>query len=136
MIDQAELAIQLQLIIQKANRSIAAAHRHIQEGDYDFASSRAYYTVFYALQATLLTKNLSFSKHAGVISGFNQHFVKTAIFPKEFSKFISRLFRHRQTGDYEFDLSIDVEDARQDIQTAEKMLQSIEVYLKKEDLPD
>ena len=31
----------------KAFRSIAAAHRNIKEEDYDFASSRAYYAVFY-----------------------------------------------------------------------------------------
>ena len=59
---------QMQGMMQKAERSIVAAKRHMQNGDYDFASSRAYYAAFYAIEAILLTKNLAFSKHSGVIS--------------------------------------------------------------------
>lgn len=85
---------QLQQMIRKAFCSLKAAQRHIGEGDYDFASSRAYYAAFYATQAILLTGNLSFSKHAGVISAFNQHFVRTAIFPKEFRRSSEPLVTH------------------------------------------
>ena len=63
------------------------------------------YAAFYAIEAILLTKDLVFSKHSAVIGAFSQHFVKTAIFPKEFTRLISRLFRQRQLGDYEFELS-------------------------------
>jgi len=126
------LTEQLQLMIQKAFRSVKAAYRNIEEGDYDFASSRAYYAAFYLMEAVLLTKNLSFSKHAGVISAFNQHFVKTGIFPKDFSKNISRLFRERETGDYDFVLSINEEDAREDARIAEKMVNMIVEYLGQE----
>jgi len=126
------LTEQLQLMIQKAFRSVKAAYRNIEEGDYDFASSRAYYAAFYVMEAVLLTKNLAFSKHAGVISAFNQHFVKTGIFPKDFSKNISRLFRERETGDYDFVLSINEEDAREDARIAEKMVNMIVEYLGQE----
>lgn len=128
-----DLSNQLQLMIQKAIRSIASAKRDFEEGDYDFASSRAYYSVFYGMEAVLLTKGLSFSKHGGVIGAFNRYFVKTRVFPKEFSKLISRLFRERQDGDYQFDLSIDEEDAEKDIQIAEKILKAITDYLEQED---
>ncbi|HEB11640.1 MAG TPA: HEPN domain-containing protein [Spirochaetales bacterium] len=129
MNNRQQLRDQLQLMIGKAFRSIAAAHRNVEEGDYDFASSRAYYAAFYAMEAVLLTKELSYSKHTGVISAFNQHFVKTDIFPKEFSKSISRLFRERQTGDYDFDLSIDEKDAKEDARIAEKIVNTIIQYL-------
>ncbi|MFH1674300.1 MAG: HEPN domain-containing protein [Pseudomonadota bacterium] len=132
MNDHKRLNDQLQLMIEKAFRSIAAAYRNIEEGDYDFASSRAYYAAFYAMEAVLLTKELSYSKHAGVISAFNQHFVKTDIFPKEFSKSITRLFRERQTGDYDFDLSIDEKDAKEDARIAEKIVNAIVQYLEQE----
>ena len=49
---------QLQTMVQKASRSIAAAKRLIDQGDYDFASSSAYYATFYGIEAILLTKNL------------------------------------------------------------------------------
>jgi len=128
------LKVQLQPMLQKASRSIAAARKHIEEGDYDFASSRAYYAVFYALEAILLTKGLTFSKHSAVIAAFNQHFVKTGVFPKEFSRFISRLFREREAGDYEFDLSIQAGEAEEDIQIAGQVLEAIVAYLAKEGL--
>jgi uncharacterized protein (UPF0332 family) len=120
---------QLELMIQKAFRSVAAAKQHIREGDYDFASSRAYYAAFYAMQAALLSKGLSFSKHSGVIRAFNQHFIKSATFPKQFGKLISRLFRERQTGDYGFNLSIGKEDAKEDVQAAIGILKAVSKYL-------
>ena len=123
---------QLRLIIHKARRSIKAAYRNIDEGDYDFASSRAFYAAFYAMETALLTKNLSFSKHAGVISAFNKHFVKPGFFPKDFSKNISRLVRERETGDYDFLLNISEEDAREDTRIAEKIVDSIEEHLQEE----
>ncbi len=86
------------------NAFLQAIREQLGDHLYDFASSRAYYAAFYAMQAILLTKDLSFSKHSGVIAAFNRQFIKTGVFPKEFSKLISRLFRERQTGDYEFDL--------------------------------
>lgn len=124
---------QLQTMMQKARRSVAASKRHIEDGDYDFASSRAYYASFYAIEAVLLTKGLVFSKHSGVISAFNKHFIKPAIFPREFSKLITRLFRERQIGDYEFDLSIGEEEAIEDVEGAERIVDSIAAYLMEEE---
>lgn len=123
---------QIRLMIQKADRSLVAAQQLLDKEHYDFASSRAYYAAFYAVQAIILTKNLSFSKHTAVINAFNQHFVKTEIFPTEFGRAINQLFRERQTGDYEFDLSITEEEAKEDIQLAERMIQAIKTYLTEE----
>ncbi|MFH0925814.1 MAG: HEPN domain-containing protein [bacterium] len=131
---------QLEAMLKKAHRSLAAAQREIEEGDYNFASSRAYYAVFYAMEAVLLTKSVVFSKHSGVISAFSRYFIKTAIFPKEFSKLIAHLFRERQTGDYGFDLTtigrdlttIGREEANEDIKIAINIVNVIIVYLNKE----
>ena len=86
------------------------------------------------MEAALLTKNLSFSKHSAVIGAFNQNFVKSKIFPKEFSKLIARLFRERQIGDYDFDLSISEQDAQKDIEAAEVILKAIKKYLEEKEL--
>ena len=129
MSGQDHLGKQLEQMLKKAKRSLAVAKYNIQTGDYDFASSRAYYAAFYAIEGLLVTKNLNFSKHAGVIAAFNQHFIKPAIFPKEFSKMIERLFRDRQTGDYGFDLTITEDDVNEDVQMAERLISTIESYL-------
>lgn len=120
---------QLREMMQKADRSMAAAKRHMEGGDYDFASSRAYYASFYTMEAILLTRNLAFSKHSGVISAFNQHFIKPGIFPTEFSRLIARLSRDRQIGDYGFGVSIAEGEATQDILSAERIVEAIKNYL-------
>jgi len=132
MSEKSDLELQVQALVQKAERALAAAQQHLDAGDYDFASSRAYYAVFYMMEALLLTQDLTFSKHSGVISAFSQHFIKPGTFPKEFSTWISRLFRERQMGDYEAGLSIGLEEARQDVKIATNMVQTLVSYLSQE----
>ena len=69
------LTEQITVIMDKAVRSLEASKSLLEGGNNDFSSSRSYYAAFYALQALMLTKNLVYSKHAGVISGFNEHFI-------------------------------------------------------------
>ena len=45
--------------------------------------NRAYYAMFYATLALLVTVGKSSSKHIGVISFFDTEFVKKNIFPKK-----------------------------------------------------
>ena len=62
--------------------------------------NRIYYALFYEISALLLNKKLSSSKHAGIRSLFNQHFVKEGIVKVEIGRFFSRMFDFRQKGDY------------------------------------
>ena len=123
---------QCRLLMQKAGRSLNAAENHLAEHDFDFASSRAYYAAFYAVEAVLLTKNLTFSKHSALIGAFNKHFIKCGIFPKEFSKLLARLFRDRQTGDYSPGLSITEIEAKEDISASDEIGNHCRQYLEQE----
>ncbi len=127
-----ELKKQLQVMIQKAARSLSVAQQNFDGGDYDFASSRAYYAAFYSMETLLLTKNLSYSKHSAVISAINQYFIKVGLLPGEFGKLINRLFRERQIGDYDYDTVITKDDAQKDIETANIIVEAIKAYLMKE----
>ena len=124
------LADQLKAMVDKAERALRAAQRHLDATDYDFASSKAYYAIFHMMQAALLTKQLTFSKHAGVISGFSEHLIKTGVFPAEFGQKIQRLRRDREVGDYGYTLTVDADDAREDVTIAAQMLSAIRDYLK------
>ena len=126
-----QLKIQLKAIIRKANRALRIAEEHYQRGDYDFASSKAYYAVFYLMEAILLTRNLTFSKHSAVISAFNQYFIREGIFPKEFGKMIGNLFRERQVGDYSYVNSPSKEEAERDLADAQKISKDIKSFLEK-----
>jgi uncharacterized protein (UPF0332 family) len=116
-------------MVNKAQRSLAVTANHIASGSFDFASSRAYYAAFYMMEAVLLIDGKTFSKHTRVISHFNLHYVKTSIFPKEFGKSINRLFRDRNVGDYQFDLSIDKKDAEEDHRIAKRIVDEVSAYL-------
>jgi uncharacterized protein (UPF0332 family) len=122
---------QIAAIMDKAGRSLEAAKTLFDSGNNDFSSSRSYYAAFYALQALMLTKNLVYSKHAGVISGFNEYFIRGNVFPKQFSKHISRLFRERHIGDYDFDEIITREDSHKDYEIASELVGEIKKYLLK-----
>ena len=89
----------IKIILEKGKRTLKSAEKHYEDGDFDFASSKAYYAVFYFMQAVLYTKDFTFSKHSASIAEFGKSFIKTGIFPKEFGKYIQSLFRERQISD-------------------------------------
>ncbi len=95
---------EIESLIQRALKYLRSAEILLKEGDYESSVSRAYYAMFYSAQAMLLTKNLSFSSHKGVISSFGEHFIKTGIFQKEMGRELNRAFEKRQIGDYEYKL--------------------------------
>jgi len=70
------------------------------------------------------------SKHSGVISGFSKEFIKTEVFPKEFSNKIRSLSRDREISDYSYSLTIEKQQAQEDIKAAEGIIDTVEVYLK------
>ena len=91
---------EIELLIDKATRSIAAAQRLCASQDYDFAVSRAYYALFYVSEALLLKKNKSYSKHSAVITAMFENYIKNEELPKEFHKTLNYAFDLRQEGDY------------------------------------
>ncbi len=124
-----ELTKKLQKIMAKSKKCLTIARQHYAQGNNDEAVSKAYYAIFHAIQATLLTRGLSFSKHSGVKGAFNKEFIHKGIFPKEFSQKIERIFEDRQIGDYEYEETISKEDSEQDIADAETIVNAIEKYL-------
>ncbi|KPL22794.1 MAG: hypothetical protein AMJ75_07415 [Phycisphaerae bacterium SM1_79] len=116
-------------LIQKAQRYLKSAELLLEDKDYESSVSRTYYAMFYAAQAVLLTKNLSFSSHKGVISAFGEHFIKTGTFPKEMGRELNRAFEKRQIGDYEYTFVVSNEDAEQMLQSGKDFVNTITRWL-------
>ena len=116
-------------LIQKAQRYPKSAMLLLEDKDYESSVSRTYYAMFYAAQAVLLTKNLSFSSHKGVISAFGEHFIKTGTFPKEMGRELNRAFEKRQIGDYEYTFVVSNEDAEQMLQSGKEFVNTIDRWL-------
>ena len=129
MTDQEALRQQLQAMVEKSGRALRAAKEHLAHGDADFASSKAYYAVFHLMQAALLTKERTYSKHAGVISGFSEQFIKPGVFAASFGEAIQRLRKDRELGDYGYQLSVSPEEAAGDVKTANEIVDALLKYL-------
>jgi len=67
---------------------------------YKNALNRGYYAIFHFIRAVNSLDRFDSSKHSGVISFFNQHYVKQGIFPKEVSKLIKLASENREKADY------------------------------------
>ncbi len=87
-------------LLQKAEHSLSAARLLFEQGYTGFAASRAYYTMFYVVEAFLEGEGLSFSKHSAVIAAFGQHFVRAGKIPAEFHRYLIEAEGLRHSGDY------------------------------------
>lgn len=116
-------------LLAKAAQSISAAELLMQDGYIDFSASRTYYAMFYTVEALLLSREHSFSKHSAVISAFGKEFVKTGIFDSRFHRYILNAFDLRNAGDYGSMHAISEEKARQTIEEARELLAAITLYL-------
>ena len=119
-------------LIKKAQRYLKSAEILLQDKDFESSVSRTYYAMFYCAEAVLLTKNLSFSSHKGVISAFGEHFIKTGIFPKELGRELNRAFEKRQIGDYEYTSLISNEEAKEILNSGRQFINTIENWLIKQ----
>jgi len=122
---------EIKSLVEKAKKYLRSAEILLKEGDYESSVSRTYYAMFYCAQAMLLTKNLSFSSHKGVISAFGEHFVKTGVFPKEMGRELNRAFEKRQLGDYEYTFVISKKEAEELLESGKKFVNEIVQHLKK-----
>ena len=119
-------------LLARSERYIKSAKLLIQDKDYESAVSRAYYAMFYTVEALLLTKEMSFSSHKAVISAFGEQFVKTGVFKKDFSKALTRAFEKRQIGDYEFTFTVTEKEANELLKEAENFISATSGYLIKQ----
>ena len=113
-------------LLEEARSSLQAAKILCREGYCGFAASRAYYAMFYVAQAFLLGKAVSFSRHAGVVAAFGQHFVKTGQVPPEHHRHLIQGMELRQMGDYGRSHEITAEQCDLLIEHAEDFLRFAE----------
>lgn len=120
---------EIQSLIERAEKYIKSAELLLENEDHESCVSRIYYAMFYASQAVLLTKNLSYSSHKGTLSAFGQHFVKTGIFAKAMSKSLHLAFEKRTLGDYSHTFLIRKEEADELMKQGKSFVEQIAEYL-------
>jgi len=121
---------EIKALIDRSKRYLRSAEILIKDGDYESSISRTYYSMFYCFQALLLSQNLSFSSHRGVISSFGEHFIKSGISPNEMGRELNRAFEKRQLADYEYTKVISMEKTEDMLVNGRAFVERIVEYLK------
>jgi uncharacterized protein (UPF0332 family) len=114
--------------LDEAREALSDAELLLDAGRCRSAANRMYYAVFYAAVAALLTKQLEFSRHSGVIAFFDKEFIHTGILPKEYSRTLHRAFNERQQDDYIVEMSPD--ELKQLLVNVRHMVNGISTYIK------
>ncbi|WP_448603430.1 HEPN domain-containing protein [Thermoleptolyngbya sp.] len=115
--------------LERGISTLQAANVRLASGFPNDAASRAYYAAFHVATALLLSKDLSFGSHTGVLRAISLNFVKTGEMPKSLGRDLNWLAELRQVADYGELRNVSVPDAQQAITIAEQMLQHAQSLL-------
>jgi len=112
--------------IQQAEESLDEA-RYLLDGNKSPRSviNRAYYSMFYSILALLIFEPYSSSKHSGVLSYFNRHFIKGGMIPKDIGRAVNKAFDIRQRGDYREQILLTPNQVAPFIDWAGKLIESV-----------
>jgi uncharacterized protein (UPF0332 family) len=108
--------------IEKAD-ALAAAHH------WNGCRNRLYYACFYAVSALMAHDGESPSKHTGVRSFLNQHFIRTGRLEPDLGAFYNTLFDMRLDGDYEDFTAFDEQQVRPLIVYGKRFVARVEELL-------
>jgi uncharacterized protein (UPF0332 family) len=104
----------------------------LELGDPDSAAGRAYYAMFHAAEALLLSKGLEYSKHRAVLSAYGREFAKSGLLPREFHCALLDAYEARLSADYESGAGVDCETARRHMADAEEFVDAAAKFLGQE----
>lgn len=124
---------EIAIYIDNAHQMLDVATHNLRDGFYASAINRAYYAIFYATSAVLVTQGLSRSKHSGVIAAFRQRFIKPGLIEAEYGEIYGRVMDDRHTSDYDLEVAIEMERAQTDLEDAQRFVSRVERYLQERD---
>lgn len=120
-------------LLHKTETALSSARLLLSAGDTDGATNRAYYAMFDAATAALLSVGAASllnppKTHSGLISGFGLHLVQTGKLPAELGRSLNRIHELRLTADYLAE-PVSVDKARWAIDEAESFVREIRQLL-------
>lgn len=87
--------------LESAYTTFEAARVLAENGFWNSAVNRLYYSLYYAVNAILVLHSIQTKSHSGTKSKFSEHFIKTGKFDKKYGRLLSELYDWRQRGDYQ-----------------------------------
>jgi len=126
--------VEVKLYLERANNAVRQAEDNLELGHFDIVTSRAYYAMFYAASALLVSKGLTRSKHSGVHAAFGQHFVKPGLIEAEYSRMLVNAFNVRLDSDYEVMPALSEALAQDILRDSSQFVERVRAFLEQEDL--
>jgi uncharacterized protein (UPF0332 family) len=120
------------LYLEQAHKMLDVAANNLAADFCGSAVNRAYYAIFDAANALLATRDVSRSRHSGVIAAFREFFVRPGLIEVEYSDIYGRVMDDRNVSDYEIDLPIDAQVATRDLDDARRFVARVEQLLRQE----
>jgi len=86
--------------MERSKEALSAARLMYENGHYNDAVNRLYYSCFYAVIALLATEGIHPSKHTTARSSLNKNWIRTGRLSKGTGRLYNTLFDRREKGDY------------------------------------
>ena len=118
-----------QLALERAEDTLNESAHNMDGGFTTATVNRAYYAVFYCLTALLYTEGIQTKRHSGAQGKFHELFIRTDRFPRETISWIQTSFQLRQSGDYDLEVDISVEEAQQSLKYARQFYALTKTYM-------
>jgi uncharacterized protein (UPF0332 family) len=118
-------------MMEKADRACSSARALLDLGDVDGVCNRAYYAMFDAARAALLSSGAPVKPdigktHSGLINAFSEHLIKNGPVSKELGRLLKRAEEIRLIADYKGD-SVELSDAQEIVAQAETFVSAMHI---------
>lgn len=120
-------------LLESARENLQAACLLRDAGFYGKAVATVYYAFLDAADAALAAREIRTKSHAGTVSLFGLHFVRTGEVDRKYEHWFRRALKYRMEADYERRRDFTPEQVEEAIAQAEEFIQAIETLLAKED---
>ena len=117
------------LRLEQARECLESAQLEMASGYYRGAANRNYYCCFHTMRAVLAIDGFDSKRHQGIIAAFRQKYIKTGIFPANFSNTIKDAFENRGKSDYDDFFIISKEATAEQIENTKNFLEAVEEFI-------
>ena len=115
--------------LKQARDCLQTAEMTIAAGFFKDSANRSYYAIFHAMRAVLALEKFDSKRHSGIISQFRKNYIKTGVFPAEFSDIIENAFEVRNDSDYLDMYIVSKKQVATQLENAKMLLAAVEEYV-------
>ena len=114
--------------LEIAKEDLKAAQALFDIAEFRGANNRAYYSIYHSISAVHASDKKAYKRHKDALANFNKDYIKTEIFPRSLGRKIAEAEEIRHASDYDDFYLATKEEAKEQIETAIEIIETIEKY--------